>query len=166
MSNNLYPNFSFDVQERLAGSMARRGTLKTPHGTIETPAFIFCATKGAMKGVHMADVKAADTQIILSNTYHLMLSPGADLVAKMGGIHKFTGWSGPMLTDSGGFQIFSLGHGTVASEIKGKRGEYEPQDTLENYGRGGRRLDPTSMGKNIHLHPKNPSRFRQSSART
>ena len=100
---------------------ARLGSLKTPHGAIQTPAFIFCATKGAMKAVNMDQVKDAGTQIILSNTYHLMIQPTADLVEKMGGLHKFCGWDGPMLTDSGGFQIFSLGHGSVAEEIKGKQ---------------------------------------------
>ncbi|HKP26757.1 MAG TPA: tRNA guanosine(34) transglycosylase Tgt, partial [Dongiaceae bacterium] len=71
------------------------------------------------------------TQIILSNTYHLMLQPGADLVAKMGGLHRFMGWDGPMLTDSGGFQIFSLGHGSVADEIKGRRDIARPKTLLK-----------------------------------
>ena len=68
-----------------------------------------------------ADLKACGTDIILANTYHLLLQPGADLVEKAGGIHKFTGWNGPMLTDSGGFQVFSLGEGTMANEIKGRK---------------------------------------------
>ncbi|MEZ5668391.1 MAG: tRNA guanosine(34) transglycosylase Tgt [Alphaproteobacteria bacterium] len=100
---------------------ARRGRLATPHGVIETPAFIFCATKAAMKAATVDQVKAAGSQIILSNTYHLMLQPGAELVARMGGLHRFTGWDGPMLTDSGGYQVFAMGHGSVAQEIKGNR---------------------------------------------
>ncbi len=116
-----YPNFAFTVGAREAGSRARRGTLWTPHGTVETPNFIFCATKAAIKGLTTAQMREAGADFILSNTYHLMIQPGAELVETMGGLHKFTGWDGPMLTDSGGFQIFSMGHGSVADEIKGRR---------------------------------------------
>jgi len=90
------------------------------HGIIKTPAFIFCATKAAMKGVDIEVVKSADTQIILSNTYHLMLRPGGQYVEERGGLQKFTGWNGPMLTDSGGFQVFSLGSGDYISELKNR----------------------------------------------
>lgn len=99
----------------------RLGKIITPHGVIHTPAFIFCATKAAIKALTPDLMRQAGTQIILSNTYHLMLQPGSETVAKLGGLQKMTGWNGPMLTDSGGFQIFSLGHGSVAAEIKGKR---------------------------------------------
>jgi queuine tRNA-ribosyltransferase len=112
--------FSF-IYQQTPYHQARLGTITTPHGDIQTPAFIFCATKAAMKGLTADQMRQAETQIILSNTYHLSLQPGAELVEKMGGLQKFTGWKGPMLTDSGGFQIFSLGHGSVASEVKGKR---------------------------------------------
>lgn len=115
-----YPNFSFSYHLTGDTPHSRLGTIRTPHGVIETPAFIFCATKGAMKAVNMDQVRATGTQIILSNTYHMMLQPGAEVVKQMGGLHKFCGWDGPLLTDSGGFQIFSLGHGGVAAEIKGK----------------------------------------------
>jgi queuine tRNA-ribosyltransferase len=94
--------------------------LTTPHGTIETPNFIFVGTKASVKNLHPHQMKEAGAQIMLSNTYHLYIQPGAELVQKMGGLHKFSGWDGPMLTDSGGFQIFSLGTGTGADEIKGK----------------------------------------------
>lgn len=117
----MYDNFKFVIHHRSTENNARLGTLTTPHGIVETPAFIFCATKAAIKAVSPADMKACDTQFILSNTYHLMLQPGAETVQKLGGLHKFMGWEGPMLTDSGGFQIFSLGHGSVANEIKGKK---------------------------------------------
>ena len=116
-----YPGFSFEIKQQCKDTDARLGWLTTPHGSIETPNFIFCATKAAIKGATPNDLKVAETDIILSNTYHLLLRPGPDLVEKMGGLHKFMGWDGPMLTDSGGFQIFSLGHGSVAEEIKGKR---------------------------------------------
>ena len=115
-----YPNFAFDIKARDKTSCARVGELKTPHGTIETPNYIFCGTKATVKNLSPYQLKEARTDIILSNTYHLMLQPGADLIQKMGGLHKFMDWDGPMLTDSGGFQVFSLGEGTMANEIKGK----------------------------------------------
>ena len=117
-----YPNFSFTVTAREEGSRARRGTLSTPHGSLETPNFIFCGTKAAIKGLTMAQMREAGAQFVLANTYHLMVQPGAELIEKMGGLHKFTGWDGPMLTDSGGFQIFSLGMGFGADELNGRRG--------------------------------------------
>lgn len=116
-----YPKFSFTYQRTSTKNRARLGVIKTPHGIVETPAFIFCATKATVKGVTAQTLQETKTQIILSNTYHLMLQPGADVVHEMGGLQKFTAWHGPMLTDSGGFQIFSLGHGSVAQEIKGRR---------------------------------------------
>jgi len=112
--------FGFEVTYKSKSNNARLGKLITPHGTIETPNFIFCGTKANVKGMTMPQMREAKTDFILANTYHLMLSPGADLIEKMGGLHKFTGWDGPMLTDSGGFQVFSLGGGSIADEIKGK----------------------------------------------
>jgi queuine tRNA-ribosyltransferase len=88
---------------------------------VETPAFIFCATRANIKGVTIDQLKASGSQIILSNTYHLMLQPGSKTIKQAGGLHKFLGWDGTMFTDSGGFQIFSLGHGSVESEIKGAK---------------------------------------------
>ncbi len=88
---------------------ARRGTFVTPHGTVQTPAFMNVATCGAIKGgVSAFDLKDLHCQVMLCNTYHLHVRPGDDLVYDMGGLHKFTGWDGPILTDSGGFQVFSL----------------------------------------------------------
>ncbi|MAS86392.1 MAG: tRNA guanosine(34) transglycosylase Tgt [Micavibrio sp.] len=124
---NLYPNHSFEILKKAPDSRARLGKIHTPHGVIETPNYIFCGTKGAIRCATPREVKEAGAQIILSNTYHMMLQPGADLVAEMGGLHKFIGWDGPMLTDSGGFQIFAMGEGTVADEIKGRRNEAKPK---------------------------------------
>ena len=88
---------------------ARRGEFKTVHGTVQTPAFQNVATAGAIKGGLSAhDLKDIGAQVMLCNTYHLHLRPGDKLVAEMGGLHKFTRWNGPILTDSGGFQVFSL----------------------------------------------------------
>ena len=112
--------FSWQITHQSKKNKARTGILTTPHGKINTPAFIFCATKGALKSSTTSTAKENNTQIILSNTYHLMLQPGSDLIANHGGLHKFLNWNKPMLTDSGGFQIFSLGHGSVADEIKGR----------------------------------------------
>jgi queuine tRNA-ribosyltransferase len=87
---------------------ARTGEITTPHGLVRTPAFMPVGTQGAMKGVHWRDVKASDADIVLGNTYHLMLRPGAERIAELGGLHRFVNWPHPMLTDSGGFQVMSL----------------------------------------------------------
>ena len=87
---------------------ARAGTLATPHGEIATPAFMPVATQGSVKSLGPDDLKAAGAQIVLANTYHLWLRPGPELVQELGGLHRFMGWDGPILTDSGGFQVFSL----------------------------------------------------------
>lgn len=87
---------------------ARTGVLKTPRGDIRTPAFMPVGTAGTVKGVYMDQVRATGADIILGNTYHLMLRPGAERIKKLGGLHKFGGWEGPILTDSGGFQVWSL----------------------------------------------------------
>ena len=126
-----YPNFSFDIKHRDPGSRARIGLLRTPHGTIETPNYIFCGTKAAIKNLSPAHMREARTDIILANTYHLMLQPGADLIEKMGGLHKFMQWDGPMLTDSGGFQVFSMGHGSITDEIKGRNKGHENRSLLK-----------------------------------
>jgi len=88
---------------------ARRGRLHTPHGVVETPAFVAVGTQATVKGVDPSVVAATGTQLLFANTYHLYLRPGADLVADHGGLHRFMGWDRPILTDSGGFQVFSLG---------------------------------------------------------
>lgn len=87
---------------------ARIGRLTTPHGAVRTPAFMPVGTAGAMKGLHWREVRDAGADIVLGNTYHLMLRPGAERIAELGGLQTFTGWNGPMLTDSGGFQVMSL----------------------------------------------------------
>ena len=90
-------NFKWEVKYKLKNSKARVGKISTPHGDIETPAFIFCATKAALKSFSTYDAKKNNTQVILSNTYHLMLQPGSNLIANHGGLHKFIGWDGPCL---------------------------------------------------------------------
>jgi len=100
--------FAFEQLARDPDSAARRGRLTTPHGVIETPAFMPVGTAGSVKGVTPDQVRAAGVQIVLANTYHLHLRPGEDTVAAQGGVAAFSGWAGPVLTDSGGFQVFSL----------------------------------------------------------
>ena len=87
---------------------ARRGRLTTPHGLVETPVFMPVGTQGTVKGLTPDQVRTVGTQILLGNTYHLTLRPGDDLIAELGGLHRFMAWDGPILTDSGGFQVFSL----------------------------------------------------------
>jgi queuine tRNA-ribosyltransferase len=118
---------------------ARAGTLTTPHGGVRTPAFMPVGTQGAMKGVHWRDVRDAGTDIVLGNTYHLMLRPGAERIAALGGLQSFTGWNGPMLTDSGGFQVMSLAQlrkvsedaVTFRSHIDGASVELSPERAIE-----------------------------------
>src|SRR5688572_18067232 len=98
--------FSFAVDVRCG--RARAGTLVTPHGAVDTPAFMPVGTAAAVKAVTRRDLAEAGAQIVLANTYHLMLRPGDPLIAQLGGLHGFTGWAGPWLTDSGGYQVFSL----------------------------------------------------------
>ena len=99
-------SFSFTLTHR--DGLARRGTIATPHGAIETPAFMPVGTQGAVKAMTARDLQDIGASIILGNTYHLYLRPGDALIARRGGLHRFAGWSRPMLTDSGGYQVFSL----------------------------------------------------------
>ena len=98
----------FDLTLAGTAGAARAGTLQLPHGPVQTPAFMPVGTHGVVRGLHPDDVRRAGAQIILGNTYHLHLRPGEDVVRAMGGLHRFTTWDRPMLTDSGGFQVFSL----------------------------------------------------------
>src|ERR1035437_1182901 len=99
----------FIIQKKLEGSLGRVGILTTPHGTILTPAFVVVATKASVKALTPEQVADLGAQVVLANTYHLYLQPGDDIVRDAGGLHKFMKWSGPTMTDSGGFQVFSLG---------------------------------------------------------
>src|SRR5260221_1123895 len=118
---------------------ARTGRLTTPHGEVRTPAFMPVGTAGAMKGMHWREVREAGADIVLGNTYHLMLRPGAERIAGLGGLQKFTGWGGPMLTDSRGFQVMSLAElrkvresaVTFRSHIDGAMVELSPERSIE-----------------------------------
>ncbi|MDQ2854268.1 MAG: tRNA guanosine(34) transglycosylase Tgt [Chloroflexota bacterium] len=118
---------------------ARLGVLTTPHGTIETPQFMPVGTQATVKSLSPADLRAAGAQIILANTYHLSLRPGHERIARLGGLHRFMAWDGPILTDSGGFQVFSLAHlrrvdddgVTFASHLDGSRQRLTPERAIE-----------------------------------
>jgi queuine tRNA-ribosyltransferase len=131
------PGFSFRITTR--DGAARTARLETPHGVVDTPAFMPVATYGAVRGVSPAELNAAGAQIVLANTYHLHERPGEDVVAALGGLHGFSGWRGPWLTDSGGYQVFSLAERleiaeegvTFRSPIDGRRRQLSPEKAVE-----------------------------------
>jgi queuine tRNA-ribosyltransferase len=118
---------AFTIQARDPASAARAGLLHTAHGDVRTPAFVPLATKATVKGLLPEEVAQLGYDMVLGNTFHLHLRPGEELIQRLGGLHEFMGWSGPIITDSGGFQVFSMGHGTVADEIKGRASPRAPQ---------------------------------------
>jgi queuine tRNA-ribosyltransferase len=127
----------FEVKHQCG--VARNGRLHTPHGEVETPVFMPVGTAGTVKGITPDQLGSAGAQMILANTYHLMLRPGAETVAKLGGLHALMGWNGPILTDSGGYQVFSLAHMrkisdeqvTFQSHIDGATVDLSPERAVE-----------------------------------
>lgn len=109
-------NFQFELLHVDADSAARRGTFYTPHGAVQMPAFMPVGTQGTVKGLALDMLLATGAEMVLANTYHLALRPGEQVVRELGGLHAFSGWQGPMLTDSGGFQLFSLAQMTKVTE--------------------------------------------------
>ena len=110
----------FEIQAR--DGDARAGLVHLAHGAVQTPAFIPLATKGSVRGLSSGEVAEIGYEMVLGNTFHLHLAPGEELIAERGGLHRFMGWDRGIITDTGGFQVFSLAHGGVADEIKGRRG--------------------------------------------
>jgi queuine tRNA-ribosyltransferase len=100
---------------------ARAGVIYTPHGQVRTPAFVPLASTGTVKSLHASEVAELGYEMVLGNTFHLFIQPGHELIAEQGGLHEFMGWRRPIITDSGGYQVFSMGHGSVAEEIKRRR---------------------------------------------
>lgn len=130
----------FELQHTSVGSKARAGTFLTDHGVVETPVFMPVGTAGSVKGIHFKDLKEdIKARIILGNTYHLYLRPGIDILEKAGGLHRFNGWDKPILTDSGGFQVFSLGEirkiteegAKFQSHIDGSRHLFTPESVMD-----------------------------------
>jgi queuine tRNA-ribosyltransferase len=131
--------FTFTIETECPTTWARTGTIETPHGTIHTPIFMPVGTQATVKSVSPEELHAAGAQIILSNTYHLMLRPGSALIKDFGGLHSFMSWHGPILTDSGGFQVWSLGHlrkldengVTFQSHVDGSRHVLSPERVMQ-----------------------------------
>lgn len=130
----------FTLQATAPSSKARAGRIVTDHGVIETPIFMPVGTQGSVKGVHIPELRSqVHAQIILGNTYHLYLRPGIEILNRTGGLHKFNGWDGPILTDSGGFQVFSLSHNRKLTEegahfrshIDGSRHLFTPENVVD-----------------------------------
>ncbi len=129
---------TFELHKTDSRTGARRGTLKTPHGEIHTPIFMPVGTAATVKAMRPEQVEEMGAQIILSNTYHLYLRPGHDVIREAGGLHKFMNWDKPILTDSGGFQVFSLGamrkikEGvSFRSHIDGSKHMISPEKSME-----------------------------------
>ncbi len=145
---------SFKIEHKLPGKLGRAGILSTPHGDIQTPAFVTVGTKATVKSLTPEQVRSLGAQVVLANTYHLYLQPGEEVMREAGGLHKFMNWDGPTMTDSGGFQVFSLGvaFGTKVGKLA-KAGEVTigdgashpndlrdtiPQDRIDNGDKSGK----------------------------
>ncbi len=147
------------IEHRDAGSRARAGRLRLAHGEVRTPAFVPLATKGVVKGLEPSEVAALGYDMVLGNAFHLLLEPGHELVARHGGLHAFMNWPGPIITDSGGFQVFSMGHGTVADEVKGrapraKRGDGERDGAILSIDEEGVRFRSYTDGAERFMGPE------------
>jgi len=143
---------SFEIAAR--DGAARAGVLHAPHGPVETPAFIPLATKGTVRGLESREVAELGYELILGNTYHLFVSPGPDRIAEAGGLHDFMGWNGALITDSGGFQVFSLAHGGVADEVKGKGRPGGDHGSVVSIGEEGVRFKSYKDGRALFLSPE------------
>jgi len=133
---------------------ARTGRLHVAHGTVETPAFIPLATRGSVRSLAASEVRDLGYELVLGNTFHLMLSPGPGRVAELGGLNRFMGWGRAIITDSGGFQVFSLAHGRVADEIKGRRGRRSGKGSVLEIGEQGVRFRSYLDGSEQFLGPQ------------
>ena len=123
---------TFSTHKELSNNLGRAGTLETPHGVIHTPAFVSVGTKAAVKALTPEQVRSVGAEVVLANTYHLYLEPGAERIKSFGGLHKFMNWRGPLMTDSGGFQVFSLGsaYGKQASKIARAEDNHIPDESI------------------------------------
>jgi queuine tRNA-ribosyltransferase len=142
----------FEVEAR--DGVARAGVLHTAHGSVRTPAFIPLATKGTVRGLESAEVADLGYELILGNTYHLFVSPGPDRVADAEGLHGFMGWERSLITDSGGFQVFSLAHGGVANEVKGSGRPGGDHGSVVSIGEEGVRFRSYKDGSSLFISPE------------
>jgi len=141
----------FEIEAR--DGTARAGVLATAHGPIRTPAFIPLATKGSVRGLEAREVAELGYELILGNTYHLFVSPGPERIAAAGGLHGFMGWQQALITDSGGFQVFSLAHGGVADEVKGS-GRKGDHGSVVSIGEEGVRFRSYRDGTSLFISPE------------
>jgi queuine tRNA-ribosyltransferase len=142
----------FEIESR--DGAARTGVLHTAHGPIATPAFIPLATRATVRSLDSTEVEELGYELVLGNTFHLLLAPGPQRIAELGGLHSFMGWPRAIVTDSGGFQIFSLAHGTVADEIKGRRGRRESEGRVLEVSEDGVRFRSYVDGTEHFLGPE------------
>jgi queuine tRNA-ribosyltransferase len=133
---------------------ARAGVLHTPHGAVQTPAFIPLATKGTVRSLESREVAEIGYELILGNTYHLFVSPGPDRIAAAGGLHGFMVWGRALITDSGGFQVFSLAHGGVADEVKGKGRPGGDRGSVVSIDEEGVRFRSYKDGRSLFISPE------------
>jgi queuine tRNA-ribosyltransferase len=133
---------------------ARAGVLETPHGAVATPAFIPLATKGTVRSLDVSEVADLGYELILGNTYHLFVSPGPERIAAAGGLHGFMGWGRALITDSGGFQVFSLAHGGVADEVKGSGRPGGGHGSVVSIGEEGVRFRSYRDGTTLFISPE------------
>ncbi|MET0305566.1 MAG: tRNA guanosine(34) transglycosylase Tgt [Solirubrobacterales bacterium] len=143
---------SFDIEA--CDGAARAGVLRTAHGEIQTPAFIPLATKGTVRSLESSEVAEIGYELILGNTYHLFVSPGPDRIAAAGGLHGFMGWDRALITDSGGFQVFSLAHGGVADEVKGKGRPGGDRGSVVSIGEEGVHFRSYRDGRALFISPE------------
>jgi queuine tRNA-ribosyltransferase len=143
---------SFEIEAR--DGAARAGVLHTAHGAVHTPAFIPLATKGTVRSLESREVAEIGYELILGNTYHLFVSPGTDRIAAAGGLHGFMGWDRALITDSGGFQVFSLAHGGVADEVKGKGRPGGDRGSVVSIEEEGVRFRSYKDGRSLFISPE------------
>ena len=142
----------FEIEAR--DGVARTGVIHTAHGEIRTPAFIPLATKGTVRGLESSEVAELGYELILGNTYHLFVSPGHERIAAAGGLHGFMGWERSLITDSGGFQVFSLAHGGVADEVKGSGRKGGEHGSVVSIGEEGVRFRSYRDGASLFISPE------------
>ncbi len=142
----------FEIKAR--DGAARVGVIHTAHGSIRTPAFIPLATKGTVRGLESSEVAGLGYELILGNTYHLFVSPGPDRIGAAGGLHGFMGWERSLITDSGGFQVFSLAHGGVADEVKGSGRKGGDHGSVVSIGEEGVRFRSYRDGTSLFISPE------------
>lgn len=150
MKNNY---FYFEIIYQSKKSAARVGRIHTPHGIIDTPGFVAVGTNGTMKSIDNVLLETLDQQLMFCNTYHLLLHPGPEIVASAGGLHKYINRKSPIITDSGGFQVFSLAYGGVASELKSK-GQKSQQNSVISIKEKGVTFRSYRDGARIELTPE------------